>query len=197
MQGFVVGADCFARWDGAIDKVLVITWAYVHAAAESYTNQGSQEYKRRSHTKKVKMASNEFVLGFAFRHDASGTVVLVRKTHPHWQAGKLNGVGGRVEEDEVPMEAMAREFKEETGADIPFNRWIHFASLSTLNGVVHLYAANTWETDKAHTMTDEEVVFVHKDHLPADVMPELRWMIPMAYDALHTQLRYINMVAVG
>lgn len=140
---------------------------------------------------------SEYVLGFAFRHDNSGTLVLIRKSHPEAQANLLNGVGGKVEADETPHQAMAREFVEETGAWIEKNRWVHFATLNTTNGMIHLFACNEWDTDYARTMDGEEIVFAHKDHLPSDIVPDLRWMVPMAYNSLHTEFRYINMVTVG
>lgn len=56
----------------------------------------------------------EYVLGFMFNL-AESKVLLVWKNRPAWQAGKLNGVGGKIEEGETPIQAMNREFAEETG----------------------------------------------------------------------------------
>lgn len=55
-----------------------------------------------------------YVLGFCF-NAALNKVVLIRKNRPQWQAGKLNGVGGHVEPWELPLGAMVREFREESG----------------------------------------------------------------------------------
>ena len=49
---------------------------------------------------------------FAF---AGASVLLIRKARPDWQAGKLNGIGGKVEGAETITEATVREFREETG----------------------------------------------------------------------------------
>lgn len=62
-----------------------------------------------------------YVLGFAFT--ANGRVALIQKQKPAWQAGRWNGIGGKIEEGESPVQAMAREFREETGVDIPTSRW--------------------------------------------------------------------------
>lgn len=42
-------------------------------------------------------------------------VLLIRKNRPQWQAGKMNGVGGKVEPGETPQGAAPRELFEETG----------------------------------------------------------------------------------
>lgn len=42
-------------------------------------------------------------------------LVLTLKDRPTWQAGRLNLPGGRVEPDETPIQAAAREGLEETG----------------------------------------------------------------------------------
>jgi len=55
-----------------------------------------------------------YVVGFAFDHDFSH-VLLIWKNRPLWQAGKLNGIGGKIEPGELPLNAMIREFAEETG----------------------------------------------------------------------------------
>lgn len=66
-----------------------------------------------------------FVVGFVFSPDLR-TVILLRKTRPEWQAGKLNGMGGRVELGETYLQAMHREGQEESGMDWP---WEHFATM--------------------------------------------------------------------
>jgi 8-oxo-dGTP pyrophosphatase MutT (NUDIX family) len=70
----------------------------------------------------------EYVTGFAFGCDGNG-VLLIRKQKPAWQAGKLNGVGGKVEEfDWCLAEAMRREFQEETGIETTIEQWSYFGS---------------------------------------------------------------------
>lgn len=50
------------------------------------------------------------ILLFNEQHDR---VLLIRKNRPQWQAGKLNGLGGKVEPSETPHHAATRELKEE------------------------------------------------------------------------------------
>lgn len=61
-----------------------------------------------------------YCLGFVF-YDRK--VLLLRKNRPKWQAGKLNGLGGHIEDNESPWSAMQREFQEETGFDQKF-KWL-------------------------------------------------------------------------
>lgn len=83
----------------------------------------------------------DYVLGFAFSRDKCD-MVLIEKTKPEWQKGKLNGIGGKVEpEDQSPLHAMIREFKEETGVDTfetigdNTNGWDHYATMIFNNDI--------------------------------------------------------------
>lgn len=63
-----------------------------------------------------------YCLGFALTPE--GSVALIRKAKPEWQAGKLNGVGGKIEDfDPSPVHAMTREFMEETGVFLEPHLW--------------------------------------------------------------------------
>lgn len=87
-----------------------------------------------------------YVVGFLFSNpeDQYGDrrVALIRKAKPEWQKGRFNGIGGKIEEGESPAEAMAREFREETGVDdsIP---WEEYASLQDGRGwVIYFFRAH-------------------------------------------------------
>jgi len=93
-----------------------------------------------------------WVAGFLFRNDGT-EVALVLKTRPQWQAGKLNGPGGKIDEGETPEAAMRREFLEEAGADVP--DWKEFLLLKVQDGQVHFFVA---QGDYAlESRTDEKV----------------------------------------
>lgn len=119
----------------------------------------------------------EYVAGFLFNEERNA-VALILKTHPSWQAGKYNAIGGKVEIDENPLDAMRREFKEETGLEV--DDWREFALLSDERGwVVRFYWAvgEPWACKK---MTDERPVMALVSQLPKNIIPNLRWLIPMA-----------------
>lgn len=110
-------------------------------------------------------------------------VVLIRKNRPDWQAGKLNGVGGHVEEyDDSPHACQVREFQEETGVLVP--EWDYFLTLNGTKSLIYCYAAydkGDW-ISQVSTVTDESVVTKGFEILatqPLATVPNLRWIIPL------------------
>jgi 8-oxo-dGTP diphosphatase len=118
-----------------------------------------------------------YVVGFMFG-PSEMTVLLIHKNRPTWQQGKLNGIGGRIEGDETPEEAMRRECVEEVGLDC--DSWRRFCTLSDERGWQIHFLSAVGPVVSASAMTDEkpEVVQVHA--LPFNVIPNLKWLIPMA-----------------
>lgn len=131
-----------------------------------------------------------YVLGFYFRGPRGlEEVALIQKARPHWQAGKLNGVGGKVDSVDgppaaaAPVKAMVREFAEETGLHTRPEDWREFGVLQHDGNVVHLFTARPKAAGALLTKTDEEVNWYPVralDRLP--VMPNLLWMVPLALD---------------
>lgn len=139
-----------------------------------------------------------WVVGFAFDQDAR-IVVLIRKTHPEWQAGKLNGVGGKVERtDRTLWQAMVREFYEETGVPTPTTAWDRFASLTWDEGRVHFFRAFFHESAVrcVRSVTDETVGVYSTRYMPGSVVPNLRWLIPLAAHR-HDRYDVIDVVETG
>lgn len=60
------------------------------------------------------MKKQEYVVSFIFT-PSMAKVWLIEKLKPEWQKGLLNGIGGKIEEGELPLEAAYRELKEEAG----------------------------------------------------------------------------------
>lgn len=125
-----------------------------------------------------------YVTGFSFSTDKS-MVVLIKKTKPEWQAGKLNGVGGKVEENETLPEAMVREFREETGLETKVEEWIDLCTIEGSDFSVTFYSRFADDFDQAKTTTEEEVgVYsaIEAHIIPELYIPNLTWLIPMALD---------------
>lgn len=122
----------------------------------------------------------EYVCGFYFDHLLK-QVVLIWKNKAAWQAGKLNGVGGKIEPGESPSEAMRREFKEEAGIDHPI--WDRVVNIAGADWKVHFFSAvgKANEFEYVATMEDEEVAKIEIDRLhDFDYIPNLEWLIPLA-----------------
>lgn len=122
----------------------------------------------------------EYVVGFAFNEDAT-KVVLIRKNKPTWQAGKLNGVGGKVEPDEIPEDAMQREFLEETGVLTYLDDWQNFLTIRGDGFVLHCFRAFL-DISGVRTVEREVVEVVDTYPLPRDTIPNLQWIVPLALD---------------
>jgi 8-oxo-dGTP diphosphatase len=122
-----------------------------------------------------------YVLGFMFSEDRKH-VVLIRKNKPAWQAGKLNGVGGKIEQDELPLAAMVREFQEETGAR--WEEWRHFASMTNSQFIVYCYVAFASGL-YVESKTDEAIIKVSVDDLLTghfNTINNIKWLVSMAMD---------------
>lgn len=118
-------------------------------------------------------------------------VLLIRKTKPEWQAGRLNGIGGKIEPAESPAFAMAREFYEETGCGILDARnWDLRIRLTHPNRDSLVFFYHAWmPRHRMQSCVNTEgkgeliVVKLIRDALiDVSLMNNLRWMIPMFLD---------------
>lgn len=128
------------------------------------------------------MSNMNYSLGFVF-DTTEKFVVLIRKNRPGWQKDCLNGVGGKIKNDESAIDCMIREFKEETGVFIPGKLWDCFCimNVAALDSKVFCFVAITGLATKAKTTTDEEIYLCTIDtvNLMRPLL-NLRWLIPMA-----------------
>lgn len=124
-----------------------------------------------------------YVVGFMFNEDKT-KVALIRKTHPEIQKGFLNGVGGKIEQGENSIDAMCREFEEETGF---FTHYYDWRKLITL-----ISKKIKWEVDfyysygdinQLKTTTEEEIVIINVSDIDKEkVYPNLKWLLRMCFD---------------
>jgi 8-oxo-dGTP diphosphatase len=139
------------------------------------------------------LSVQEYVCGFLFSPDRT-RVLLIRKNRPAWQAGKLNGLGGKVEPGEAALDAMRREFREEAGAEVA--DWQH---VLTLSGADDAGSGRGWaghffrafgELSGVRAMTDEPLEVHATRPLPPDTIPNLQWMVPLMLDDEPLDRRY-------
>ncbi|MBN2471348.1 MAG: NUDIX domain-containing protein [Anaerolineae bacterium] len=126
----------------------------------------------------------EFTLGFVFDSTLSH-VMLIHKNRPAWQAGKVNGVGGKLEPGETPLEGIRREVREESALDIPLQDWLPVAEMQADDWRVHVFAARYGgDPARARSQTDEQVGWHPVAALPPDVISNLTWLIPLCLDRM-------------
>ena len=119
-------------------------------------------------------------------------LACVQKNRPAWQDGLFNGIGGKIEPGEEALDAMIREFKEETG--VTFRDWLPFVHLAAERDrdtgeeqsyEIFFYKAFTDKVFDCITMTDEKILvnFVSEiPYRPTEYVRNLKWLVPMALD---------------
>jgi 8-oxo-dGTP pyrophosphatase MutT (NUDIX family) len=128
-----------------------------------------------------------YVVGFVF-FEGRDKVLLIRKNRPEWQAGLLNGIGGKVEPEETYREALVREIQEEAGITSRIKDWVEVCDLKFSHALIHFFACDTGgkAPDLITSPTDEilEVFPVVELQNRNDIIPNLRSLIPLAIDRL-------------
>lgn len=135
-----------------------------------------------------------YVLGFAFAFATAEdltefipTFLLIEKKTPAWQAGYLNGIGGKIEPHEsCPFAAMVREFEEECGIKTGSDGWeqmIRF--LLPTGGVCYGFRSLLdWDVLASATSTTDEIVRQTRanelEFLRHRMLPNVPWLIELA-----------------
>lgn len=105
-------------------------------------------------------------------------VLLVRKNSPDWQKGLYNGVGGKVEDDETPLQTMIKNCEAKLGATIL--NWRILDGKILENGVEILYFLTILdenEIDKLQSQTDERAELFLIKKLPKNILQDLKIQI--------------------
>lgn len=107
--------------------------------------------------------------------------LFIRKAKPDWQKGKLNLVGGHVEEGESFPQAAVRELKEETDLEA----W-GLKPEGTIRGtskgeefIVQVYSCNATGPGKQMTVEPIEWHRPESFALRTDIIPNLRVIVPL------------------
>jgi 8-oxo-dGTP diphosphatase len=127
-----------------------------------------------------------YVVGFMI-NEARTQVALIQKTKPEWQAGLLNGIGGKVERGEAKSAAMTREFLEETGVQTYQDEWSLFLLGHDYSKTYMVYfyrcIAHQRLLDSLTSPTEEKVTIVNLSDLDTlPIIPNLKWAIRMCLD---------------
>lgn len=132
----------------------------------------------------------KYVLGFMFSGDRK-QVALIRKDRPDWQKGKFNAPGGKIEPGETPLDAMVREFREETGCETDCSTWSPFARIEGMGEKgepheVYCFVA-VGDLGGIRQAEDEVPWIVQTDQLSSrtgEMVGNLPWLVYMALDHL-------------
>ncbi len=132
-----------------------------------------------------------YVLGFVFNkeHDK---VLLVQKNKPEWMKGRWNGIGGKIEAGESSMDAMQREGHEETHFRF---LWCKGGVFICPGGTVFVFYAYYNALEIPFQQVEGEPLMVFPiDALPADIMRNLRYLIPLCLSTVDffmlSQIKY-------
>lgn len=140
----------------------------------SNTNEQSQEVKHQ-------------VLGFCLTQ--FGTI-LILKSRPAWIAGKWNGVGGKIEPGESVVDAMVREFCEETGLVAEAHQWRELLTLrgKAMGRMTVFMAYMSLDGAFLPYETDEGIAQL-VDGIPEPMDGTAAWLLPMCWDLHHTGMQ--------
>lgn len=133
-------------------------WDFEGEKAVFFRKATQQEYRQ------IFGEPKKYVVAFLF--NGSGGVWMVKKQKPDWQKGCLNGIGGKVEDDETNEEAIVRELKEEAGIDVEFGKDIVYCGgmggMNNDGGEFEVYVYAGFTSQNLKTMEEEEIVLVHE-----------------------------------
>lgn len=121
----------------------------------------------------------KYVVGLLISEDKQN-VLLIHKNRPDWQVGRLNGIGGKIEESDLTsVDAMIREFREEASLEI--KQWLPVVTITGEIYSVEFFYTIDDRIYEAESLTDEKIEIFNIYSLP-DVIFNLRWIIPMCID---------------
>jgi 8-oxo-dGTP pyrophosphatase MutT (NUDIX family) len=121
-----------------------------------------------------------YVAGFLF-DESLQHVALILKHKPDWLAGTYNGIGGKVEPGEDWLEAMIREFEEETGVRV--EHWTHTVTLQNDLFECRFFMARSNGVFQVKTQ-ENEPISIHKvaDVPTLPTVPNVQWLVPLQLD---------------
>lgn len=111
-----------------------------------------------------------YVLGYMFSNSCR-SVCLIKKNRPVAMAGLWNGVGGKIEHNETSLDAMIREFNEETG--VLYTKWRKYTVINGDDFSITIFYCHTDDIYRCSTITDEEVLIFPVYNLPKNLHKDI------------------------
>lgn len=136
---------------------------------------------------KHRKTGNAFTAGYII--DKSNNILLVNKVKPLWQRGLWNFVGGKLEEDEFPLDCMVREVHQEVGIKTLKTNWNLYCVEYSDDFVVFFYRYRHNEIFDHYQLNDTNDVGeniklfgIHKLPDSAQMIGDLTSLISLAQD---------------
>ncbi len=137
----------------------------------------------------IDILEQKYTLGFVFDNKLE-KVLLIHKQKPEWQKGKVNGVWGKYEMGETPEICIRRETTEETGLVIDEKNWIYVGTIYQEIGDCGILAAQyRGDLRDAISNENEEVEWFDINMLPANILSNVSWLIPLSLDKLRGRFK--------
>lgn len=126
----------------------------------------------------------QMVVGLCFDLSRQFVAMVHKRSGPPCVIGNWNGVGGKIDPGETAVQAMAREFKEETGVAVPVAEWNQFATLIADDYDLHFFWAATGDVFQCRTVEKEPIKVWDAAEIIGErnLMHNMRWMIPFLQD---------------
>lgn len=133
-----------------------------------------------------------YVLGLVF-DSTRERVVLILKSRPQKQAGRLNGISGKVQQGEAPVETMVRECSQATQVTTHTHDWKNVTTIYREGQTVEVFVASldAMRFDAIYSGTDEPVAVMPVDspQLAAYSLPNILWLLALIRDPDAESLR--------
>lgn len=129
----------------------------------------------------------KYVLGFLFNPQLTEVALIEKESKPgmEWQAGLLNGIGGKILDGETPEFAMAREFQEEAGLVTASKDWKPVLFMEDGENFEMNVFCMVGDITKVETAEREKVAAHQIGRIAyTKCVPNCEWMIPFCKDSL-------------
>lgn len=126
----------------------------------------------------------KYTVGFIFTADLK-QVLLIHKNAPDWQKGKINGLGGKMEQGESSLNCFVRELAEESGINIEKKQLRRMGLLQGKEWKVYVFGGiYLGQVFEPVIYEKEKIEWFKVEKLPINCVPNLHWLIPFARNEL-------------